>query len=343
MAKEGEIPKHRCGFNLLSDSERYSELDFTQEMLDKGYTQQGGLACCWRKTWKDTGRCIWHARVEDKPLTELKAARTNNPEQLHGAFLAGAELYNNISFRGCQLLFAVFSDGQFFGTEFHNARLSGSDFSNANITGAEFHESNLYLRNFSTLTSLTQTFTMLDLFRQSLTMLDFTTQVFMMLILSMPNFVMHPSTRHSSTMPILLVLILPILRLLKGTSHNQYFMMHSLYVLIVAVQHSLMRFSTILYSQISVLTRKRHFMIQLSLNQWSSMKKIHTSQKNYLKTLIHWKPLSGCIVVSKNYMMRTHFLKKLGSTISVNKKRAGNTNANQNNILVMPFQHFSGT
>lgn len=178
MAGESEIPEDRCGFELVADMEDYVEAvshprregvtgSFSKEALESWHTQTRAV-CCWRVTWQDTGQCVWHAEIEDKPIEELKAARADGPERLDGAFLAGVNADTDISFQGCQLMAAIFSDSVFsfasfsetdlnfadfrnahlFSANFNDAVLFGTDFRNAYLTGAEFHDTLLHNAEF---------------------------------------------------------------------------------------------------------------------------------------------------------------------------------------------------
>lgn len=89
MTEKGEIPDQRCGFELVSDVEDYMKVvshplrggaagSLSKEALELWHTRTRAV-CCWRETWQDTGRCVWHAEIEDKPVEELEAARADGP------------------------------------------------------------------------------------------------------------------------------------------------------------------------------------------------------------------------------------------------------------------------
>ncbi|WP_081461395.1 pentapeptide repeat-containing protein [Halalkalicoccus jeotgali] len=149
MAEMGGIPDDRCGYNLLEDGTAdFPVGDCAQDILENFHLQQDGSACCWRETWKDTDQCIWHARVEDKPLKKLKAARTNNPEQLDGAYLVGVEIASSISFHGCGLRAAIFKDVTLPRAGFHDASLRHAQFHHVELPEAEFHNADLSYARF---------------------------------------------------------------------------------------------------------------------------------------------------------------------------------------------------
>lgn len=152
MTEEHGVPDHRCGFELEPDDEDIDSEDDLNE-----WRERIGAVCCWRPTWYSK-QCVWHFEVVNKPLKELKAARADGPERLDGAFLAGVEADDKLSFRGCDLRAAVFSNGDFsnaefqnailLGAEFHDTSLSGTKFHNAILQEAEFHNASLWNARF---------------------------------------------------------------------------------------------------------------------------------------------------------------------------------------------------
>lgn len=129
MTEEHGVPDHRCGV----------ELDRRRFIIGGSYELMGDI-CCWRKTWRDTSRCIWHAKIKNKPVEALKAARANGPERLDGAYLVGVKAGNELSFRGCVLRSAIFSGGEFSRTQFHKTDFIRAKFHNTAFTRAEFHD-----------------------------------------------------------------------------------------------------------------------------------------------------------------------------------------------------------
>jgi hypothetical protein len=51
-----------------------------------------GGVCCWRPVWGDTGRCIWHADVAQKPTRQLEESVPEIGERLDGAIFRDVEL-----------------------------------------------------------------------------------------------------------------------------------------------------------------------------------------------------------------------------------------------------------
>lgn len=93
--------------------------------------------CCVRETWKDTGQCIWHAEVNGKSAVELKKYRSEDPERLDGAFLREAEINDGLSFQGCAVAGADFTDSSLRGTNFENSNLYKSKFIRADLDLAQ--------------------------------------------------------------------------------------------------------------------------------------------------------------------------------------------------------------
>ncbi|WP_253739056.1 pentapeptide repeat-containing protein [Halohasta salina] len=122
-------PTDRCGFVWPPD-----------ESADK--TQRA--SCCYRATWRDFDRCIWHADTDiDKPIEELTDARESESNRLHNhlprEILAGAVL------RDTQLTDEIltgvdFSGADFEGSEFTDVYLSYAEFTEANVSGVDFTE-----------------------------------------------------------------------------------------------------------------------------------------------------------------------------------------------------------
>lgn len=66
-----ELQSSRCGFSLAEDGQT--------DVSDKS------RVCCWRETWKDTGRCVWHARTDDRTGSDFSAAALDPGDSLRGA------------------------------------------------------------------------------------------------------------------------------------------------------------------------------------------------------------------------------------------------------------------
>lgn len=140
--KDSRIPKDRCGFVLQFDNITVTVRDETPSSGNSQHKYKSDI-CCWRTVWKE-GRCIWHADVEDKPLKELVAARTNTPERLDGTILRDVQLDDVISFAECGLSKATFDNVELENADFTNANLYSTEFLNVNFRGAKFSDANLH-------------------------------------------------------------------------------------------------------------------------------------------------------------------------------------------------------
>ena len=153
-------PADRCGFTVRPEhTVRLEQAQFG----GRNWNIEQSVSCCWRPTWRDYDRCIWHAEVEEKPASELVASRADGPECLDGAYLHGVDLDNRISFANCSLVgirfistrfqYVDFSnttlwsadlrDSIFFEADLSNTCIRGSDLSDTDISRADFENSNL--------------------------------------------------------------------------------------------------------------------------------------------------------------------------------------------------------
>ncbi|MFC4550649.1 MULTISPECIES: pentapeptide repeat-containing protein [Halorussus] len=128
-----------------------------------GYTYEAatlsdlGGVCCWRPTWEDTERCIWHANVPQKPTAALEAATPTLGQRLDGLTLTDVELSDTTWFAGRTLVDAQFvdcnfQDVDFSGSDLRHARFEGVDaqrarFTGANLEHAEFDRTDLRASN----------------------------------------------------------------------------------------------------------------------------------------------------------------------------------------------------
>lgn len=128
-------PSDRCGFILTETDE--DNLSVNQLHRNRIYRTN----CCWRETWDGYDRCIWHARVDGKPIDELIESRTGHPENLDGAYLKRTVLAGAMSFQNCSLNGANF-DGCFAdGVNFSEIRSNSASFKNSNISYCNFTKS----------------------------------------------------------------------------------------------------------------------------------------------------------------------------------------------------------
>jgi len=143
QAKKGEsAPRDRCGFVWPSDG----NIDETPR-----------ASCCYRETWREFNRCIWHADTnEKKPITELLKVRESKPNRLQNhlprEILAGAtirdteftdELLTGVDFRGADFEGSQFTDVYLSYSTFNDANLEGVDFTESTVSRVDFSGTNL--------------------------------------------------------------------------------------------------------------------------------------------------------------------------------------------------------
>jgi len=136
----------RCG-HVITTEDLPIEEDL--EISDSVLWRFLNLSTCWRKTWRDNDRCIWHTKASSKPKDELEDSLTGFSEDLSGAYLPETDLGSNISFSGCSLFCANLFSSDLMEVDFTQADLRGVDFSNANLRGCEFIESLMVGADFS--------------------------------------------------------------------------------------------------------------------------------------------------------------------------------------------------
>ncbi|SEW12601.1 pentapeptide repeat-containing protein [Natrinema salifodinae] len=122
-----------------------------------------GAVCCWRPTWRETDRCIWHTEtVVPEPAYERNAPASD--ERLDGAnfqdaalsgssFLADHSLVeadftnavlDDADLSRTDLRRATFRDVDAHGTSFRSANLHDAVFVFADLRGADFRNARLY-------------------------------------------------------------------------------------------------------------------------------------------------------------------------------------------------------
>lgn len=141
--QEDEVPDGRCGYT------------YTQSTLS-GRT--ASPVSCWRPTWNDHERCVWHADEEEKPVEAIAAVASDEPERLDGAILTGLELSEVDWFEGSRLVGAQLEGVDLRGTSLRGADLREAtldrvdarqaDFTGANFEGASITESDLRAVSF---------------------------------------------------------------------------------------------------------------------------------------------------------------------------------------------------
>lgn len=75
MCEHMSLREEVCGFTLTP--ERAGD---EVENLDRWYERTRGVTCI-RETWGDEDRCIWHAKVDNKPVEEFQRIRTEESER----------------------------------------------------------------------------------------------------------------------------------------------------------------------------------------------------------------------------------------------------------------------
>ncbi len=91
-----------------------------------------GGVCCWRPVWGDTGQCIWHADVAQKPTRKLQTAAPEIGERLDGAIFRDVELSG-----GDWLAGKTITDARFVNCNLENTDLSGADLRYSHFEGVD--------------------------------------------------------------------------------------------------------------------------------------------------------------------------------------------------------------
>ncbi len=111
----------RCGFIWVPDTQNNTE--------SRSY-------CCYRTTWREFDRCIWHAETDiPKPpeaLTEVREEPENR--KLNGS---PRELLSGAVLRNAELTDSVLTAVDFSGADFQNANLTGVYLSYSNLSNAD--------------------------------------------------------------------------------------------------------------------------------------------------------------------------------------------------------------
>lgn len=105
------VPSDRCGY-----------------AYDVSTLPDVGGTCCWRPTWDDGDRCIWHADVDVTPRDALAEQQPSAPERLDGVVLDRVSLNGVDWFEGCVLIGAKLT-----AVDLHDASLSGADLREASL------------------------------------------------------------------------------------------------------------------------------------------------------------------------------------------------------------------
>ena len=141
------VPPTRCEYQWPEDA----DVD-----LPAPYALGAGH-CCWRETWEDSDRCIWHAETDaEKPTDELERRRETpenlehnrggdrSAELLDGAYLPGVGLGMVGSFRGCSLQYADLSGADLMEADLPGADLRFADLPDADLQYADLTDATLW-------------------------------------------------------------------------------------------------------------------------------------------------------------------------------------------------------
>ena len=137
-------PSDRCGYTLTKERGGRDDLDPVQE--GTGPFEE---TCCWRETWNERNRCVWHAEVDDKNSQLLVDSRSDYPERFDGVHLKGTILANLISFEDCTINYSDFSNCYLEGANFQNSWVVGSNFENSKASYLLFSDSDFIRCDFS--------------------------------------------------------------------------------------------------------------------------------------------------------------------------------------------------
>lgn len=150
-----------------------------------------GDICCYRDVWKN-GLCVWHAKIDDKPIDELEKSRLDRHERLDGAILRSIDLGDAISFEGCNLTDSDLSGSDFTGASLRNSSLVMAELTKTCLNNADLSGADLTLTSFedSKLTSVSlndATLTLSSLKRTDLTDANFVEATFNNAVLEQSN------------------------------------------------------------------------------------------------------------------------------------------------------------
>lgn len=145
-----------CGFTLTpSFASRRSGIEESIEWNEyvanafgvEAWHKEMQAVCCCRPTWADTGKCIWHADIDEKPVDALLETQGPPGERVDGALLNDVFLEagygQDISFAGRTLVGVDFTNTNLVKVDFSDAALRwvnlfGVYMREANFRGAEF-------------------------------------------------------------------------------------------------------------------------------------------------------------------------------------------------------------
>ncbi|AEH36675.1 pentapeptide repeat-containing protein [Halopiger xanaduensis] len=102
-----------------------------------------GAICCYRPTWRDADRCLWHTEtVVPTPAYEEHAPTAG--ERLDGANFREATLSDTSFLAGCSLVEADFTDAVLDGADLSETDLRRATFRDVDAHGTSFRAANLH-------------------------------------------------------------------------------------------------------------------------------------------------------------------------------------------------------
>ncbi|WP_226003943.1 pentapeptide repeat-containing protein [Natrinema salinisoli] len=104
---------------------------------------RAGAICCWRPTWEDTDRCIWHAETA-VPMAAYERESPETGERLDGANFRGATLSGTSFLAGRSLVGADFTDAVLDGADLSKTDLRRATFRDVDAHGTSFRKANLH-------------------------------------------------------------------------------------------------------------------------------------------------------------------------------------------------------
>jgi hypothetical protein len=130
------VPSDRCGYTYTSEP--------------------GDESCCYRETWGNSERCIWHeeaAEDEPKPVDELRAARAPPPvRDLNGGtgpreILDGVDIRGTAFPEGVDLADVSLRDADMAEVTLQDATLAGATLADATLVDADLRGADLHGAN----------------------------------------------------------------------------------------------------------------------------------------------------------------------------------------------------
>jgi hypothetical protein len=124
--------------------------------------EEADSSCCYRETWGDRERCVWHAAVDDdehRPAATLRAARadpeirelnaaTGPDELLDDVDIAETTLPEGLDLSGVSLREADLRAGDARNVDLRGADLRESDLTNADLRGSDLRETDCWDATF---------------------------------------------------------------------------------------------------------------------------------------------------------------------------------------------------